>query len=132
MFAQQNAQTSSNFFTLASLVPPRILSGQNRNISRLVFLAFFFVLFALVVFAHDFAIRVDLDAPLFAILFDDGLKVRSLFFPANDFAALGLGVGSLLHRGGHISAPGSFFFFLFVSLRDNAEGESSADRNDCE
>src|SRR5437762_5651150 len=132
MFAQQIAQTRNNFFMLALPVPPRVFSGQNRNISHLVFLAFFFVLFALVVLSHEFAIRVKLEAPLFAILVDDGFKVRSLFFPAKDFAALGLCVGSLLHRGGHIRAADALLFFFFFRLCDNAEGESGSDRCDCE
>src|SRR5437870_7404581 len=122
--------SSDLHFTL--LVPPRILSGQNRNISRLVLLAFFFVLFALVVFAHEFAVCVKLEAPLFTILFDDGFIVAALFFPAKDFTALGLCVGSLLRRGGHIRAADALLFFFFFRLCDNAEGESGTDRCDCE
>src|SRR6266480_3474616 len=133
MFAQQSAQTRSNFFTLALPVPPRIVSGQNRNISRLVFFAFFALLFALVVFAHDFALRVELEPPFFPVLLNDGFIVRALFFPTNDFAAFGLRIGSLLHRGGYVrTVDGFFLLFISVSLRDSTERESGADRCDCE
>src|SRR5438270_1715358 len=102
------------------------------HLSHLVFLAFFALLFALVVFAHDFAVGIELEAPFFSVLLDHGFVVRALFFPANDFAAFGLGIGSLLHRRRHIRAADALFFFFFVSLRDNAESESGADGSDCE
>src|SRR2546423_10058679 len=133
MFAQQNAQTSSNFFTLALLVPPRIVSGQNRNISRLVFLAFFSLFLALVVLAQHFSVPVELEAPFFPVLVDDCFVIRTFFFPANDFAAFSLRIGSLLHGSRHIRGTDIFLLVLFLScLRDNAEGESGADRSDCE
>src|SRR5437879_12504075 len=56
-------------------------SVQSRTETAcLVFLAFFFVLFALVVFAHDFAVSIDLDAPLFPTFIDDGLLFAASFF----------------------------------------------------
>jgi hypothetical protein len=42
------------------------------------------------VFAHEFIIRIELDAPLFPVFLNDGFLVRALFFSADDFAALGL------------------------------------------
>src|SRR6266404_4220080 len=96
----------------------------------LIFLAFFFVLFALLVLLQEFAVRIEGKAPLFAIFFDDGFIVRTLFFPANDFAALGLRLGGLLYRSRDIRTA-DVFFFVFLSLRGNAEGESGADGSYC-
>src|SRR5437870_6348834 len=109
-------------------------SVQSRTETAcLVFLAFFFVLFALVVFAHDFAVSIDLDAPLFPTFIDDGFVVRALFFPANNFSAFSFRLGGFHHRRRHVrTADGFFFVFLFFCLRDNAEGESGTDRCDCE
>src|SRR6266446_7634427 len=98
---------------------------------RLIFLAFFFVLFALLVLLQQFAVRIEGKAPLFAIFVDDSFIVRALFFPANDFAALGLRLGSLLHRSRDIRAADGAFFFVFLRLRGNAEGESGADGSYC-
>src|SRR6266576_2250177 len=109
-------------------------SVQSRTETAcLVFLAFFFVLFALVVFAHDFAVSIDLDAPLFPTFIDDGFVVRALFFPANNFSAFSFRLGGFHHHRRHVrTADGFFFVFLFFCLRDNAEGESGTDRCDCE
>ena len=89
-----------------------------RSTLFLVFLAFFFVLFALVVFAHDFAVRINFDARLFAVLLDDGFIVRALLFPADNFPAFGFRLGRFLHCGRNISAADALFFvFLFPCLR---------------
>src|SRR5438045_9751741 len=66
---------------------------------RLVFLAFFFVLFGFVVLAQHLAVGIHFDASLLAVLLDDGFKVGALFFPTNNCSTLCLGLGSLLHRG---------------------------------
>src|SRR5438132_13420515 len=133
MIAQPTAQPIRSFLILDLPIPPRIVSGQNRNISLLVFLAFFSLFLALVVFAHDFPIGVNFDAPFFTTLVDHGFVVRSLFFPANNFAAFSLRLGGFHHRRRHVrTADGFFFVFLFFCLRDPAEGESGADHSDCE
>src|SRR5438132_11434840 len=76
-------------------------SVQSRTETAcLVFLAFFFVLFALVVFAHDFAVSIDLDAPLFRTFMHDDFVVRALFLPANNFSAVSFRLGSSRHRRG--------------------------------
>src|SRR5205823_7260606 len=89
----------------------RTVTSQRDSIILLVLLALFL---ALVMFAQHFAIRVDLDAPFLAILVDDGFVVRALFFPANDFSALGLLLSGFLHRVRNVrTADGFLFVFLF-------------------
>src|SRR6267378_8575859 len=97
MFAQQIAQTRSSFFIGRCWFRPDFCRGRTTTSLRLVFLAFFSLFLSLVVLAQHFAVRVELEAPFFPILVDDGFIVRALFFPANDFAAFGLRIGSLLH-----------------------------------
>src|SRR5438874_13239516 len=107
--------------------------GAELQQRQLILLAFFALLFALVVLAHDFAVSIDLDAPLFPTFIDDGFIVRTLFFPANNFSAFSLRLGGFHHRRRYVrTADGFFFVFLFFCLFDNAEGESGTDRCDCE
>src|SRR5437870_1332681 len=103
--------------------------GQPRSTSlRLILLALFFVFLALLVLAQHFAVRIDLDAPLFPTFIDDGLVVRALFFPANNFSAFGLRLGSFLNCDRNVGAIEGFLFFFFVPLRSHAESKSGAHR----
>ena len=87
------------------------------------------MLFGFVVFAQHFAASIHLDANLLAVLFDNGFKVGALFFPADNCSAFCLGLGSLLHRGGHIRAvDGLLFVFFFVRLCGHTECEAGAYR----
>jgi hypothetical protein len=89
MFAQANVQTSRSFFIFMSLVPPPGRSGQNRNVSRLVFLAVFLFLALLVLF-QEFPLLVDLDAPFLAAFihngFVDGFALFLLLLDPRDLA----------------------------------------------
>ena len=82
------------------------------------------MLFALVVFAQDFAIRVHFDAPLFAAFVDDDLVVGAFLFPADDFSALGFGLARFLHRRRNVGGADAFLFvFFFFHLRGRTECE---------
>ena len=100
---------------------------------RLIFLAFFALFLALVVLAQHFPVRIELKAPFLAILFNDGFVVCALFFPANDFSAFSLLVGSLLHRGWHIGTVDVFFLvFLAACLCGDSERQTGAHHCNCE
>src|SRR5438270_349087 len=84
-------------------------------------------------FAEEFAVGIELVTPFLAVFADDGFIVRALFFPANYRCSFGLFLGSLLHCLRHIRiADALFFLFVSVSVSDRSEGESGADRCDCE
>src|ERR1043166_2430921 len=117
----------------------RRFESRLKSATGLVFLAFFGLTFlalflALVVLALHFAVRIELVAPLLAILVDDGFVIGTLFFPANDFAATGFFVGGLLNRGRHVRAADFLLFVMFLStcLGAYAEGESGANQRNSE
>src|SRR6266516_1826463 len=64
----------------------KIAFWTTRSTYRLVFGAFFFVLFGFVVFAQHLAVRVHFDANLLAVLLNDGFKIGAFFLPANDLS----------------------------------------------
>src|SRR6266436_2620836 len=66
----------------------KIAFWTTRSTYRLVFGAFFFVLFGFVVFAQHFAGRIHFAANLLAVLVDDGFKVGALLLPADNRSAL--------------------------------------------
>src|SRR5436309_13848691 len=116
---------------------PATISAEARLTSRLrqrdpifglVFRAFL-VLFGFVVFAQHFAIRIHFHANLLSILLDDGFKVGAFLFPTDNSSALGLRLGSRLHRSRDLRAVDALsFVFLFSRLRGTAERQPSAHR----
>src|ERR1043166_5662435 len=130
---------------------PRVLSGpilSNMRLCRLikievaaattarsilfglVLLAFFLVLLALVVAAHDFTIGSKFDARLFSVLFNDRFVVLAFFFPADNRSAGGLSICSRLHRGRDIRLTDGFLLvFLSVCLSNSAECQTGAHRH---
>src|SRR5438874_11162500 len=99
-------------------------SATATEADRLMFLALFL---GLVVFVQHFAVRVELEAGLFAVLLDDGLIVAALFFPADNLSAFRFLLCRLLHRRRNVGALYRFFLvFLFLRLR-NPQRQSGAD-----
>src|SRR2546421_10126089 len=116
MFAQTNAQTIKNFLILRRQFCLESLSRQNRNISYLVFFAFFFVLTGLGMFAEELAVGIEFVTPFFAVFADDSFIVRALFFPANYRSPFCFFVGSCLHRLRHIRTAEVCFLFFSASV----------------
>src|SRR6266496_467842 len=98
-----------------------------------VFRALFLVLFGFAVLAQYFAVGIDFEANLLAVLIYDGFKIGALFFPTNNGSALGLCLGGRLHRGRNFRTIDRLLFvFFFFRLCGNAERQASAYRSCCE
>src|SRR6266481_4337617 len=90
-------------------------------ISPLVFLAFFFLFFALFVLLQEFAVGIDFDAPLLAVFlyhgFENGFAFFRLLLDFLDLVAASFIFDCRLHRGGQIGHLDGLLVFLLGGKR---------------
>ncbi len=86
------------------------------------------LVFSFAIFAQHLAVGIHFEANLFVVLLNDRFKIGAFLFPAYDGSALGLCLGSRLHRGRDFRAVDSLSL-MFLFLRRPGKPQRHASRN---